>query len=291
MPVATNYLLVLLIWSTTPLAIKVSIADLSIYESVVSRMLIGFVLGAILIAAWQKESAFNPRHWPLYLVAAMPVVNMLMIYEASKYLSSGMVAVLFSLTPIISGILARFILNEAFFCWNKLIALVLAFCGLVLIFSDNLELGQEALQGTILMLISNVFFSLSQVLTKLYSSKYPAKPLEQTFGALAVALPVLIFAWFLFDGSLPKDVDSQSLYAVFYLGAIGSLLGFMAYFFILDKLSVGLISLIPLITPVLALWLGSWLLDEIITQTLLIGSGCIVAGLVLYDGNLLKKIL
>jgi len=62
----------------------------------------------------------------------------------------------------------------------------------------------------------------------------------------------------------------------------GSALGFTLYFYLLKKMEANRVSLITLLTPVLALILGSSLNGEVISMDVLLGSSLIVFGLVLH---------
>ena len=134
------------------------------------------------------------------------------------------------------------------------------------------------------MFVSNIVFSLSQVGVKYLQKTHSISAFEQTFGALAFSMPGLIISWWLMDGEIPISLTATSAYAVLYLAVIGSLFGFAAYFSVLNHLPVVVVSVIPLITPAFALWLGALLLNEPLGIPLMIGTAFIVMALALYDG-------
>ena len=157
---------------------------------------------------------------------------MTLVYLASDYIASGLMAVLFALTPMTSGLLAAVLLKENYFTRGKLLALAFAVFGIVLIFMDQLQLGNNAVYGIALMLGSGMIFSLSQVLLKYLQASHEINAFEQTFGALAFSLPGLLISWMLFDDRDHVQVSNIGLYAIIYLSVIGSLVGFAAYFFV-----------------------------------------------------------
>ncbi|WP_062262244.1 DMT family transporter [Endozoicomonas arenosclerae] len=293
MPVLGNYLAVILIWSTTPLAIKLSNGSLSAYAAVLSRMLLAFLLTAVVIAMIKHVAGLKRKHWRLYWVASLGLFpNMLLVYMAANYIPSGLISVLFAMVPIISGVLGAVVLKEPFFVARKILALALAITGLLVVFASQWSLGKDAFIGIGLMLIANLVFSISQVGTRYLQKETHIDALEQTFGSLTFALPGFFLTWWLMDGGMPSEVSMQSLWAVIYLAVVGSLLGFVAYFVILRQLSLALVSVIPLITPVLALWLGAAVLSEVITTQLMVGSALIILALAAYDeafSNVIRK--
>ena len=109
-------------------------------------------------------------------------------------------------------------------------------------------------------------------------------PLAQTVGALCCSLPFYFVSWVLIDGQLPDlAAGGRSVAAIIYLGLFGSLLGFVAYYYILQQLSASTVALITLITPVIAISLGNLLNQEPLTAQLIQGSGLICLGLALYQ--------
>ena len=294
MSVLLNYVAVILIWSTTPLAIKVSSASVSPFAAILYRMTIAFFLAAAIIAVWKNSSTLKSKNWKVYVAAGMGIFpNMTLVYLASNFIASGLMAVLFALTPITSGLLAAILLKENYFTPGKLLALIFAIIGVVLIFMDQLQFGNNAIYGIVLMLGSGLVFSLSQVLLKHLQTTHEINAFEQTFGALAFSLPGLLLSWFLFDDKSHATLSDAGIYAIIYLSVIGSLIGFAAYFFVLSHLSVSVVSLIPLVTPVLALYWGALLLNEPLSDYIALGTACIVVALILYDELLMavKKVI
>jgi drug/metabolite transporter (DMT)-like permease len=131
------------------------------------------------------------------------------------------------------------------------------------------------------ILIAVTLFSLSGVLIK--SVKVNMHPVASTVGTLAVSLPFFLLAWLVLDGNfvLP-EFPSRATYSIIYLGVFGSLFGFVGYFYILKRLSASTVSLVTLVTPVVAIILGSQLNGEIVTDSLIIGSMFILFGLFLF---------
>ena len=73
-----------------------------------------------------------------------------------------------------------------------------------------------------------------------------------------------------------------------YLGVFGSVFGFVMFYYALSRLQASTMSLLTLITPVLALFLGHFLNAESVEPIALLGSGMILLGLVLYQGGLIR---
>jgi len=286
------FLAVVLIWSTTPLGIVWSSASVHPTMAVLLRMLLALVLGSLLLVIFRIRFPWTKTAFKLYGFSAIGIVGgMLLSYFAARYLASGTMSLIFGLSPLISGLLAQKLLNEPKFGPMKLLALVMAFIGLGVVCSSKLSLSSDSWIGLVLVLTAVSLFSLSGVLIK--TVKINIHPIASTVGALLLSTPLFTLAWLLFDGTLPVDTwQLKSIWAILYLGVFGSLIGFVAYFYVLQNLNASTVALVTLITPIFAMTLGATLNGEVISDTLLIGALFVIGGLALYQfGERLQKIL
>ena len=283
MSVPAAYVAVVLIWSTTPLGIVWSSETVHPTMAVLLRMVIAAILGLILLKVNKLSLPVNKQTIKLYSASALGIVGgMLLAYMAARYLTSGLMSLIFGLSPVFSGLLSQKILKEPKFSWVRKSAMLVSLTGLTIVCSDSLSLADQSPLGLILILFAVFFFSLSAVLVK--SVKVAIHPMATTVGALLVSLPFFTLAWILLDGSLPvHEWQPRSLWTILYLGIFGSLIGFIAYFYVLQKLSASTVTLITMITPVVALSLGAYLNDELISINLVIGAVFVMAGLAIYN--------
>ena len=282
MQVSVAYLAVLLIWSTTPLGIVWSSESINPTMAVLLRMVIAVVLGSMIIFIRKIELPWHKKALRLYAFSALGIFGgMSFSYLAAGYLSSGILSLVFGLAPAFSAILARRILADPKISMLKKLSMTLSFVGLGFVCADNISLGSDSIYGFIFVLIAVFLFSLSGVLVK--SVSLAIHPMATTVGALTLSLPLFILNWLLLDGSIDTSQwQLRSIWATVYLGIFGSLIGFFAYFFVLQRLTASTVALITLITPVIALTLGVVLNNEVIHTTLIIGALLVISGLALY---------
>lgn len=283
MPVSVAYLAVVLIWSTTPLGIVWSSESVNPTLAVLMRMLIAVILGYFLLLITRTRLPWSAPARKLYTFSSIGIVGgMLFAYFAARYISSGMMSLIFGLAPIISGLLAQKILSDPKFSGRKKLALGVALLGLFIICFDSLALNENGYIGIAFVLMAVFFFSISGVLVK--SVDIAIHPLATTVGSLSFSVPVFALIWLIFDGTLPiEQWQTRSIWAIVYLGVFGSLLGFLAYFFILQKLAASSVALITMMTPMFALYLGSVFNNESISIKLIVGALLVLVGLGLYQ--------
>jgi len=282
MQVSIAYMIVLLIWSTTPLAIVWSSESINPTMAVLLRMLIAVVLGGIIIALSKIEFPWHPKAVRLYAFSALGIFGgMSFSYLAAGYLSSGVLSLVFGLAPAFSAILARRILAEPKISMLRKLSMALSFTGLGFVCANNLSLNTDSIYGFVFVLIAVFLFSLSSVLVK--SVSLAIHPMATTVGALTLSIPLFLINWLILDGSLDTTQwELRSIWATLYLGIFGSLIGFVAYFFVLQRLTASTVALITLITPVIALSLGAMLNNEMIHSQLIWGALLVISGLAIY---------
>lgn len=283
MKVIAAYSSVVMIWATTPLAIKWSNSTLSFIEGVTARMSFAMV-GALLIAALLDKRIFqSKKDWKPMLVGAFKMYPvMLLVYWSAQYIPSGLISVVFGATPFFVGVFSIFVLGENHFNSSRLIALVIALIGLSIIHIDQLSMGPTAAWGVAAALFSTMLFALSTVGLKKVGGS--VEPVRQLAGSLVFAAPCFLVTWLLVDGDLPAYVDMRSISGVVYLVIAGSIVGGLAFYYVLRQCSVSTVSLIPLITPVAALIVGYIVEGETVATTTLIGAICVLFSLAIYQG-------
>ena len=290
MPVPVAYLAIVLIWSTTPLAIQWSTQGAGFAFAVLARMLIGVVVAALLVAAWRIGLPLHARARRAYLVGGLGLFgSMALTYWAARYVHSGLVSVLFGLSPLMAGGLAALCLGERALTPLKLVGMLLGALGLAVIFIHGDSLGGEyALAGLLVLLLAVFIYSGCLVWLKRIGDDSP--PLATTVGTLLVSLPLFALLWAVTDGQLPAMVPLRSAGAIVYLGVFGSVIGFALYYYVIQHLEASKVALITLITPVLALLLGHFFNGETIGWRLWLGSGLILFGLTVHQANALLSL-
>jgi len=283
MSVPAAYLGVILIWSTTPLGIQWSAQGASFSFAVMARMLIGLAICAVLLRATRTAFPFTAEARQLYLVSGLSIfVAMLLTYWGALHIPSGLISVIFGLSPLVTGVFAALWLSERTLTPLRLSGLALALGGLWFIFGQPWPGDSRATLGTAAVLAGMTAQALGLVWIKRLNVR--ASPLAITTGSLGVATPLFVLAWVVADAAqLPADITPRAGAAIVYLGVFGSVVGFTLYYYVIQHLDAGRVALITLITPVSALLLGQALNAEFIPRSGWIGIALIGAGLLLYE--------
>lgn len=285
MAIAFAYILVVLIWTTTPLAIVWS-GETDWFFGVAARTLLGALI--ILPLLWWRKSKqvyfrldFDALR--IYAMAALPVFGgMTLMYWSAQYIPSGWIAIVFAMTPVMTGIIAHYLLPEKRLTPRKILAIGLSLFGLWMIVAPNIESQLAGLQiiAILVALISVLLHSLGSVLVKRCGTSLPA--LHVVIGALWVTVighliidPTALLTW--------PELQTRESAAILYAATVGSVVGFLLYFYLVRHVDAMKVALIPVITPVFALLIGHYLNNEELSLSLWFGTGIVILGLVLFE--------
>lgn len=282
MNVPAAYLGVIVIWSTTPLAIKWSGEGVGFLFGALTRMLLGLACVLLLCLVRRQFLRFDRAALGAYLAAAVGIFpGMLCVYWGAQFVPSGWISIVFGLSPLVTAAFAAVLLDERVLTPLRLLALACAVGGLMVVFQSSLHLGQAAALGLGAVLIATFFHAASAVLVKRLA--VPMPPLTLVAGGLLWAVPGYALCWWLFDGTTPTTIPSHALAGILYLGIVATSAGFALYYFILHRLAATQVALIALISPISALLLGAALNGEPLTSRTLLGAGLVLAALALHE--------
>ena len=289
MSVPAAYLGVILIWSTTPLTIQWSAQGSSFSFAVMARMLIGLALVMLLLRLRRSPLPLTPSAWRLYAVAGGTLfASMLLTYWGSLHIPSGMISVIFGLSPLATGLIAVVWMGERSLTPLRMAGIALGLGGLWVIFGQPWQGDERAALGTLAVAGGMAIQALGLVWMKRFRS--PVSSLAITAGSLTVAAPLFVLAWAVADGGRVAEISLRAGAAIVYLGLFGSVVGFTLYYYVIKHLDAGRVALIMLVTPVTALLLGQTLNAERIPASGWIGIALVGAGLVLYEWQALRQL-
>lgn len=281
MPVPVAFIAVVLIWGTTPLAIQWSSRDAGFLFGVGARMVLGVFVCLLLVALTSRRMLWHRKALATYLVAGLGIWGaMTSVYWSAQHVPSGLVSVVFGLTPLVTALMAAAWLDEPALTGPRLAGIGVSLIGLWVIFGEGMGLDPVLGLGLMGLLVSVTIHSASSVWLKRIDAGL--HPLETATGALMVAVPLFVLDWWLLDGRLPEALGPRTVWSIVYLAVFGSALGFIFYYHLLRRVQASRVALITLVTPILALAIGQALNGERMGAGTVIGTGIILTGLILF---------
>lgn len=162
-----------------------------------------------------------------------------------------------------------------------LLALVPGFFGVGLVAWQNVEQAGISILPIVWLLLAALSWSAGTVLSRRMSNQASAILLSgmqlSIGGALLFAISWLVGE---IDGFRPGDVSLTSLAAALWLIISGSVIGFVAYNWLLENVSTSLVSTYTFVNPVIAVLLGTVVLSEPFSRMMLVGTGLVIISVI-----------
>jgi drug/metabolite transporter (DMT)-like permease len=271
---------VCLLWGTTYLAIRIAL------ETVPPMLMGGLrwpLAGAmiLLVLKLRGDVLPGPREW-----GSLAVLGVLMIgvgnggvVWAEQTLPSGLTAVLVAAIPFWMVGVERFAGDTTPLTPMRLGGLVVGFLGIVMLVWPELELGEG--WGFVLGVLATQFACLGWALGSSYARRRGAS--ENVLAAAAYQMlfgGLVMIAAGVVHGELPRlALNTRTTAAVVYLMIFGSVAGFSAYAYALKHLPVATVSLYAYVNPVIAMVLGTLVLDEPLNPRIAIAGATVLIGM------------
>ncbi|MDP2227430.1 MAG: DMT family transporter [Moraxellaceae bacterium] len=276
------YVALVLIWSTTPLAVVLSMRDLDAIWALSIRMGAAAVLSMLALRLAGLRMSWDRRAWKLYGVGSLSMfAAMLFTYLGARYIASGLISVLYGLSPLMVALLARLVVPGTVILPLQWVGMLTGLGGLAFIFLHGQHLARTEIIGVIWVLAGVLSYVVSAVWLKKIGATL--HPLVQTNGALWLSALGCVLVLPFAGGPVPQHwPGTVTIVALVYSASFGSIVAMLCYFYLLRHISAHSVSLITLLTPVIALLLGVLLLGERFRPETLGGMALILGGLTLY---------
>ncbi len=279
------FALVYVFWGSTYLGIRIAV------DSVPPALMAGtrFFTAGVLMVAWCRWRGRAVRlTWREALQLALIGVLLLtcsnvVLAWAEQTLPTGLSALLVSVTPLWFLIIESWILRGDRISHAGLVGLALGIFGIAVLLWPKLSattaLGHAQLLAAVALLGASLSWATGSVLSKHWQASvdpFVASGWEMVFaGAINLLIGTVL------GEPAQAHWNERGIGAIAYLVVFGSWVGFSAYIWLLNNVSVPKVATYAYVNPVVAVFLGWLVLHEHIDAYILAGSAIVVASVAL----------
>jgi drug/metabolite transporter (DMT)-like permease len=272
------YVLLVIIWSSTWVAIKIGLEDCPpLLGAGIRFAAAGVVL--LLIAAARGRSLRTDVRLAAVLALMPFALTYGLVYWGEQYIPSGLAAVLFGVLPLYTAVLAAAFLPDAPLRPRLIAGVLIALGGLALAFAESADTGDRelALAGAAALALAPLGASVGNVSLKLRAAELDAVTLNG-WGMLGGGVLLLLASA---AGESWGDAawTAEAVGSIAYLALVGSAVPFVVLTVLLRHLSAQAMSFLAMLLPFGALVFGAALYSEPITVRALAGAALVAVGL------------
>lgn len=270
-----------LAWGTSFLFIKIGVETLEPLTLVSGRLLIG-LLGLLAIISFRRLPLPRDRATWGHLIfmglfnTAVPFVLFTWGESGPNGVDSGVAAILNSMVPLFSIVLAGLVLRTEPFTAGRIVGLIVGFAGVLLLFGRNL--GGE--NGDLLHHLAPATAALLYALCASYVRRYlqHLNPIVLAAGQLLWATVFVVVAALVLEDLAAQSFPPRTIFALVWLGLLGSCLAYIFFFILLQHWGATRTTLVTYVIPVVGVTAGAIFLNETVDWRLLVGGGLILSG-------------
>jgi drug/metabolite transporter (DMT)-like permease len=275
-----------LIWGSTWLAIKIGLETLPPFLFAGMR----FTIAAVLLYGFMRIRGIPfPRDrttWKVMLVLGFyQTLDYAFVFWGEQYIHSAMAAILFATMPFFVIICSYMMLDDRRTTWLKVLGISISFAGVIIIFMRDIGSARHSWLGDVAIILAAVCGAIFSVYAKKYANQINA--VANTTVQMAFVAVFLSATGFLTENFSEIHFTGRGIGAIIYLGALGSAVAFGVYMWVIQRVNVVEAAIIPVATPIVAVFLGWLILDEHLTIYSLWGCGMILIGV--YLVNILRE--
>lgn len=269
-----------LAWGSSFLWIKIALQEIGPFMLVGFRLLIGVVAFLIYYAfvrpAWPKNtSVFKSLAVIGITNTAVPFV---LISWGEVYIDSAVASILNGSVPLLTMVLAHFILEDDRLTWMRGLGLATGFAGVIMLLARDLSGGVEnSALGQGAVLLAAGFYSFSAVYIR--RNTVEIHPVVRAMLPLIIADGLIWIAAPLVEAPLGLPVLPLTWIALLWLGIVGSFLAYLLYYYLIHSIGPTRSTLVTYTFPLVGVVLGVVFLNELLDINLVVGGGLVVGSI------------
>ncbi|MES1192550.1 MAG: EamA family transporter [Steroidobacter sp.] len=278
-----------IVWGSTYLGMRIAIETIPPFVQGAIR----FFISGVIIITWQRfngESMPTGRQW----ISCAIIGNLLLVGGnglvswAEQTIPSGIAALIIAAVPMFMVIMEALRPHGHKPTLKALIGLCIGFIGIYILVAPGAGLHHQALNvaGVLALLAACVFWSIGSVYSK--AADVPASAFV-TMGAEMLMGSVGLLVMSLLTHELQhwhvSDISARSMYGLTYLVAIGSMIGFGSYIWLLKHAPISLVATYAYVNPIVAVLLGAWIVNEPLDPHIWIATAIIIGSVMLVNSK------
>lgn len=269
-----------LLWGFNYTAVKFSNQGISPVFASALRSLIASVCGVIYCVR-KGEKLFHTDIMLFHgvMVGVLFGLEFACIYFGMLYTDAARSVIFVYLSPFVVAVGAHLFLKGDRLTFLKVVGLVLAFAGILVVFGGRPKTAKETMFiGDILQIAAAFLWGA----TTLYIKRFMAEkvhPIHTFLYQLLFSIPLLFIVSMLLEPKWIYRIDPYIAASLFYQSVIVAFISYFVWFKLIHEYSVSRLSAFTFFTPIFGVLFGILFLNEELTVSLMVGLPLVSMGI------------
>jgi drug/metabolite transporter (DMT)-like permease len=276
-----------LIWGSSYLFIKIGVGSIPPLTLIAARLVLGAAFLTLVVLLARQEPPRSARMYGHLLVMAVVniVIPFVLITYGEQSIDSALASILTATVPLTVIVLAPMFLPDERVTLPRIAGLAVGFAGVILLVAPDLvNLSDADLRGELMLLGAAVAYGAGNVYSRrnVHGLRPMIPALFQVAFAALLVVPVALVVDRPFTDVHPTP---EAVFAVIWLGILGSGVAYLAYFTVLRTWGATRTSMVAYLLPVVGIALGAVVLDDPVTLNRLAGTALVIAGIAIVNSG------
>ena len=275
------------VWGSSYLWIKIALETVPPLTLIGGRLVLASVFLWAVVLLTREALPRSARQYGHLVVMALVniVLPFILIAVGEQSIDSALASILNATVPLLVIVLAPMFLPDERITPARIAGLALGFAGVVMLVAPDLvNMSDSDLSGELMLLGSSLCYAIGNVYAKRnvkgLAPRIPA--LFQVFFATLIVVPLAL----VIDRPLTEvQPSADALFAIAWLGILGSGVAYLCYFTILANWGATRTSLVAYLLPVVGIFLGAVVLGDPVTINRVAGTALVIAGIALVNSG------
>jgi len=269
------------LFGANAVAIKVSLMGLGPFTTAGIR----FSLAAAVIFLWvfgtgRRIGFSRTQLGPLLVLSLIFASQLSLFYLGLSRTNASRGTLLANLQPFFTLFLAHFFIPGDQITRRKFFGILLGFSGVACVFMEKQGGGSGDLRiGDLIILVATFLWAINAVYIKRVISRF--EPYQIVMYQMIFSAPIFFLEALLWDQQMIFHPDVKVIGALFYQTVITAAFGFLAWTYLMQRYGTVALHSFIFIMPIAGVVLGGIVLNEPITEKILLALGFIVAGILM----------
>lgn len=270
-------LLLSTMWAGNPVANKAGLEDAGPMRLGYLRFILGGVVVMIYaISTRQDMRILRSEVGPMIFLGVLFSVQLAFMNVGQDFTTAGHAVIVTTTFPLWTSVFAHFFVPGDRMDRKRTFGTLVAYGGVVAVFSRSLTLGSDFIIGDLLLLGSAILLGARQVYISQAAQGVPQHKLlmaQTVFGITSFVIASLIF-----EGGEAFEVTTKLTLALLYSGVLIAGFGFLGQTWLLKNYLPSRVTVISLSQPIFGVLFSWWILGETIGPELYVGAALVVTG-------------
>jgi drug/metabolite transporter (DMT)-like permease len=281
------FLVLGLMWGSSYLFIKIGVETLEPFTLIAARLGIGLIVLATVVGFAREPLPREPRTYLHLIVLSVFSVALpfFLITSAEQSTDSSLAAIINASVPLFTIVIAAGALHDEPITTGRIAGLGVGFVGVFILVSPGLggSGGNSSLYGEIALVGSSISYAGGAVYAR--RNVRGLRPMIPALFQVGFAFVITALLAVVLEHPFATVVRPDAIFAVLWLGVLGSGLAYLAFFRLLVRWGATRTTLVAYVLPVVGIVLGVLVLHEQVDARILVGTVLIVGGVALVNSR------